>query len=55
MRPDTLAIHFAQDADPATGALVTPIHATSTFVQEAPGRHLGYDYSRTNNPTRATL
>lgn len=55
MRPDTLAIHFAQDADPATGALVTPIHATSTFVQEAPGRHLGYDYSRTSNPTRATL
>ncbi len=55
MRFDTLAIHFAQDADPATGALVTPIVQTSTFVQESPGVHKGYDYTRTNNPTRATL
>ncbi|MFI5403518.1 MAG: trans-sulfuration enzyme family protein [Planctomycetota bacterium] len=55
MRFDTLAIHFAQDPDPATGALVTPIAQTSTFVQEAPGVHKGYDYTRTNNPTRATL
>ena len=42
-------------SDPATGALVTPIHQTSTFVQDAPGVHRGFDYSRTNNPTRATL
>jgi cystathionine beta-lyase/cystathionine gamma-synthase len=55
MRPDTLAIHFAQEPDPATGALVTPIYATSTFVQEEPGVHQGFDYSRTNNPTRRTL
>src|SRR5262245_13106435 len=55
MRPDTLAIHFAQDPDPATGALATPIHATSTFVQDEPGVHKGFDYGRTNNPTRATL
>ncbi len=55
MRFETLAIHHAQDADPATGALATPIHATSTFVQEAPGVHKGFDYSRTNNPTRRTL
>jgi cystathionine gamma-lyase len=55
VRFDTLAIHFAQDADPATGALITPIHQTSTFVQEAPGVHKGFDYGRTNNPTRETL
>jgi len=55
MRFDTLAIHEAQDADPSTGALVTPIHQTSTFVQEAPGVHKGFDYGRTNNPTRQTL
>ncbi|MCG3135545.1 MAG: Cystathionine beta-lyase [Planctomycetes bacterium] len=55
MRPDTLAIHFAQDPDPSTGALVAPIHATSTFVQDEPGVHRGFDYSRTNNPTRRTL
>jgi cystathionine gamma-lyase len=55
MRFDTLAIHFAQDPDPATGALVTPICQTSTFVQRAPAVHQGFDYSRTNNPTRQTL
>jgi cystathionine gamma-lyase len=55
MRFDTLAIHFAQEADPATGALTTPICQTSTFVQESPGVHRGFDYSRTNNPTRQTL
>jgi cystathionine beta-lyase/cystathionine gamma-synthase len=55
MHPDTLAIHFAQDPDPATGALATPIHATSTFVQDAPGVHRGFDYARTNHPTRQTL
>lgn len=55
MRFDTLAIHHAQDADPSTGALVTPIHQTSTFVQEEPGVHKGFDYARTNHPTRQTL
>ncbi len=55
MRFDTLAIHEAQDADPSTGALVPPIHQTSTFVQESPGKHLGFDYGRTNNPTRQIL
>ncbi|MCK6461089.1 MAG: PLP-dependent aspartate aminotransferase family protein [Planctomycetes bacterium] len=55
MRLDTILIHHAQEADPSTGALVTPIAQTSTFVQEAPGVNRGYDYSRTNNPTRETL
>src|SRR5437588_3409530 len=51
----TLAIHAGQEADPATGATVVPIYATSTYTQEAPGRHKGYEYSRTGNPTRAAL
>src|SRR5947209_3563155 len=51
----TLAIHAGQDADPATGATVVPIYATSTYTQEAPGRHKGYEYSRSGNPTRAAL
>src|SRR5437660_3409377 len=51
----TLAIHAGQEADPATGATVVPIYATSTFTQEAPGRHKGYEYSRSGNPTRAAL
>jgi cystathionine gamma-lyase len=51
----TLAIHAGQDADPATGATVVPIYATSTYTQEAPGRHKGYEYSRTANPTRTAL
>ncbi|MHC4939440.1 MAG: trans-sulfuration enzyme family protein [Planctomycetota bacterium] len=55
MRPETLAIHFAQEADPATGALVPPIAQTSTFVQQAPGVNKGFDYTRTSNPTRRTL
>ena len=42
-------------ADPATGATVVPIYATSTFTQEAPGRHKGYEYSRSGNPTRTAL
>src|SRR5829696_7528912 len=41
--------------DPLTGAIAVPIYQTSTFVQEAPGVNKGYDYARTNNPTRATL
>lgn len=48
----TRAIHAGQHPDPATGAIMTPIYATSTYVQESPGRHKGYEYSRTQNPTR---
>jgi cystathionine gamma-lyase len=51
----TRAIHAGQDADPATGATVVPIYATSTYTQAAPGQHKGYEYSRTGNPTRAAL
>jgi cystathionine gamma-lyase len=55
MRFSTRAIHAGQDPDPATGATVVPIYATSTYTQTAVGRHKGYDYSRTANPTRAAL
>lgn len=48
----TRAIHAGQSPDPATGAIMTPIYATSTYVQESPGRHKGFEYSRTQNPTR---
>jgi cystathionine gamma-lyase len=48
----TRAIHAGQAPDPATGAIMTPIYASSTYVQESPGVHRGYDYSRTANPTR---
>ncbi len=51
----TRAIHAGQDADPATGATIVPIYATSTFTQEAPGQHKGYDYARSGNPTRTAL
>ncbi len=51
----TQAIHVGQGADPATGATVVPIYATSTYTQEAPGKHKGYEYSRSGNPTRAAL
>jgi cystathionine gamma-lyase len=51
----TRAIHAGQDADPATGATVVPIYATSTYTQAAPGQHKGYEYSRTGNPTRTAL
>jgi cystathionine gamma-lyase len=51
----TRAIHAGQDPDPATGATVVPIYATSTYTQEAPGKHKGYEYSRSGNPTRAAL
>jgi cystathionine beta-lyase/cystathionine gamma-synthase len=51
----TRAIHAGQEPDPTTGATVVPIYATSTFTQEAPGRHKGYEYSRSGNPTRAAL
>ena len=48
----TLAIHAGQSPDPSTGAIMTPIYATSTYVQKSPGVHQGYEYSRTQNPTR---
>src|SRR6186997_1769119 len=51
----TRAIHAAQPSDPSTGALIAPIYQTSTFEQESPGVNLGFDYSRTNNPTRQRL
>ncbi len=51
----TRAIHAGQDADPATGATVVPIYATSTYTQAAPGDHKGYEYSRSGNPTRTAL
>ena len=48
----TRAIHAGQAPDPATGAIMTPIYATSTYVQKSPGKHSGFEYSRTKNPTR---
>ena len=48
----TRAIHAGQSPDPSTGAIMTPIYATSTYVQASPGVHKGYEYSRTQNPTR---
>ena len=55
MRFATQAIHVGQDPDPATGATVPPLYATSTYTQEGPGHHKGYEYSRTDNPTRHNL
>jgi cystathionine gamma-synthase len=52
---ETRAIHEGQEPDPATGAIITPIYQTSTYVQEAVGVHKGYDYSRVANPTRTAL
>jgi len=52
---ETRAIHSGQEPDPATGAIITPIYQTSTYVQEAVGEHKGYDYSRVANPTRTAL
>jgi cystathionine gamma-lyase len=51
----TRAIHAGQSPDPTTGAIMTPIYATSTYVQESPGVHKGYEYSRSQNPTRMAL
>lgn len=48
----TKVIHAGQQPDPSTGAVMTPIYATSTYVQESPGKHKGFEYSRTHNPTR---
>jgi len=49
----TRAIHAGQEPDPSTGAIMTPIYATSTYVQQSPGKHKGYDYARSINPTRS--
>jgi cystathionine beta-lyase/cystathionine gamma-synthase len=54
-RFETLAIHAGQKPDPATGAVMTPIYQTSTFVQQGVGEHQGYEYARTGNPTRTAL
>src|SRR5579863_1468355 len=51
----TDAIHVGQEPDPSTGAIIVPIYQTSTFVQEELGKHKGYEYARTSNPTRAAL
>ena len=48
----TLAIHAGQEPDPTTGAVMTPIYMTSTYAQESPGKHLGFEYTRSHNPTR---
>jgi Cystathionine beta-lyases/cystathionine gamma-synthases len=52
MAKETLAIHGGQAPDPATGAVMPPIYATSTYAQSSPGEHQGFEYSRTQNPTR---
>jgi cystathionine beta-lyase/cystathionine gamma-synthase len=54
-RFSTLCIHAGQEPDPATGAIITPIYQTSTYVQEALGKHKGYEYARTGNPTRTAV
>jgi len=55
MRFETAAIHSGQDPDPATGAAVLPIYQTSTYVQDSVGEHKGFEYSRTDNPSRQAL
>ena len=55
LRFETLAIHAGQEPDPATGAVMTPIYQTSTYVQQGVGEHKGYEYARTGNPTRTAL
>ena len=52
---ETKAIHAGQKPDPTNGAIMTPIYATSTYVQQSPGIHQGYEYSRSHNPTRKAL
>src|SRR3954469_12492925 len=54
-RFSTVCLHAGQEPDPATGAIITPIYQTSTYVQEALGKHKGYEYARTQNPTRMAL
>jgi cystathionine beta-lyase/cystathionine gamma-synthase len=54
-RFSTVCVHAGQEPDPATGALITPIYQTSTYVQDELGKHKGYEYARTQNPTRSAL
>src|SRR5499426_4000015 len=54
-RFSTLCLHAGQEPDPSTGAIVTPIYQTSTYVQDQLGVHKGYEYARTQNPTRFAL
>src|ERR671936_2846332 len=54
-RFSTICLHAGQEPDPSTGAIITPIYQTSTYVQEALGRHKGFEYARTQNPTRIAL
>src|ERR671934_300670 len=54
-RFSTVCLHAGQEPDSATGAIVTPIYQTSTYVQDELGKHKGYEYARTQNPTRAAL
>lgn len=54
-RFSTICIHAGQEPDPSTGAIITPIYQTSTYVQEAVGKHKGFEYARTQNPTRLAL
>ena len=54
-RFSTICLHAGQEPDPATGAIVTPIYQTSTYVQDALGKHKGYEYARTQNPTRSAV
>src|SRR6187431_1571657 len=55
MKEATKYIHAGAEPDPSTGAIMTPIYQTSTYVQEAPGKHKGYEYARSQNPTRFAL
>ncbi len=55
MKPATRYIHAGATPDPSTGAIMTPIYQTSTYVQEAPGRNKGFEYARSQNPTRKAL
>ena len=55
MKFNTKAIHGGQILDPAYGSVMTPIYQTSTYAQSSPGKHKGYEYSRTHNPTRTNF
>jgi len=55
LRFETLAVHAGQTADPSTGAVMTPVYLSSTYAQSGPGEHQGFEYSRTQNPTRFAL
>src|SRR5215467_11084433 len=54
-RFSTICLHAGQEPDPSTGAIITPIYQTSTYVQEELGKHKGFEYARTQNPTRLAL